>query len=238
MPRSGTRSPATQPFVRHEFLSALIDTGCASARSGWRPQFLLVRRAGALVAAMPLFAKSHSYGEYVFDWAWADAHERHGIEYYPKLLSAIPFTPVRGPRLLGKDKEVLVEAALDLARDTSSLHVLFPAEDELPALLETRHDAAPHGAVPLAQRRLRRLRGFPAAHEARAAQEHPAGAPAGARRRRFALVGGGNGDPAPALGVLQPLLSPHLRRAPLEPVPQPGFLPAHRRGIAATTSPW
>ena len=124
-----------QPFVRHEFLSALIDTGCASARSGWLPQFLLVRRAGALVAAMPLFAKSHSYGEYVFDWAWADAHERHGVDYYPKLLGAIPFTPVRGRRLLG-EKQLLVEAALRLARDTSSLHILFPAEDELPLLLE------------------------------------------------------------------------------------------------------
>ncbi|HEX6155222.1 MAG TPA: GNAT family N-acetyltransferase [Burkholderiales bacterium] len=125
-----------QPFVRHEFLSALIDTGCASARTGWLPQFLLVRRAGALVAAMPLFAKSHSYGEYVFDWAWAEAHERHGVDYYPKLLGAIPFTPVRGARLLGKDKALLVDAALELARDFSSLHVLFPAEDELPALLE------------------------------------------------------------------------------------------------------
>jgi uncharacterized protein len=124
-----------QPFVRHEFLSALIDTGCAGARSGWQPQFLLVRRAGALVAAMPLFAKSHSYGEYVFDWAWAEAHERHGVDYYPKLLSAIPFTPVRGARLLGQEKEVLVDAALELARDCSSLHVLFPAEDELPVLL-------------------------------------------------------------------------------------------------------
>jgi predicted N-acyltransferase len=124
-----------QPFVRHEFLSALIETGCACARSGWLPQFLLVRRAGALVGAMPLFAKSHSYGEYVFDWAWADVHERHGVDYYPKLLSAIPFTPVRGPRLLGKDKAILAEAALELAREHSSLHVLFPAEDELPALL-------------------------------------------------------------------------------------------------------
>ena len=120
-----------QPFVRHEFLSALMDTGCASPRTGWAPQFILVRRAGALVAAMPLFAKSHSYGEYVFDWAWAEAHERHGIDYYPKLLSAIPFTPVRGPRLLGSDKRVLLEAALDLARDASSLHVLFPREEEL-----------------------------------------------------------------------------------------------------------
>ena len=119
-----------QPFVRHEFLSALIDTGCASARSGWLPQFLIARRGGALAGAMPLFAKSHSYGEYVFDWAWADAHERHGVEYYPKLLSAVPFTPVRGKRLLGPAPEVLIDAALHLARETSSLHVLFPDETE------------------------------------------------------------------------------------------------------------
>ena len=72
-----------QPFVRHEFLSALLETGCAVGRTGWLPQFLLLRRAGALAGAMPLFAKSHSYGEYVFDWAWADAHQRHGVGYYP-----------------------------------------------------------------------------------------------------------------------------------------------------------
>ncbi len=119
-----------QPFVRHEFLSALIDTGCAADASGWLPRFLLRYRAGALAGAMPLFAKSHSYGEYVFDWAWADAHERHGIDYYPKLLCAVPFTPVRGPRILGAGKEVLIEAALQLARETSSLHVLFPREEE------------------------------------------------------------------------------------------------------------
>ena len=124
-----------QPFVRHEFLCALIETGCASLRSGWAPQFILARRAGALVGAVPLFAKSHSYGEYVFDWAWAEAHERHGVDYYPKLLSAIPFTPVRGQRLLGKDKALLAQAGLELARDMSSLHVLFPAEDEVAALL-------------------------------------------------------------------------------------------------------
>jgi predicted N-acyltransferase len=122
-----------QPFVRHEFLSALIDTGCAAARSGWLPQFLLLRRAGALVGAMPLFAKTHSYGEYVFDWAWADAHERHGVDYYPKLLCAVPFTPVRGRRLLAAgddERRQLIGAALDLAQDSSSLHVLFPREDE------------------------------------------------------------------------------------------------------------
>ena len=121
-----------QPFVRHEFLSALLETGCANARSGWRPRFLLLKRAGALAGAMPLFAKSHSYGEYVFDWAWADAHERHGIAYYPKLLCAVPFTPVRGTRLLGTDadRRTLIGAALELAREGSSFHVLFPTDHE------------------------------------------------------------------------------------------------------------
>lgn len=128
-----------QPFVRHQFLSALLDTGCASSRTGWLPRFLLLRRSGALVGAMPLFAKSHSYGEYVFDWAWAEAHERHGIDYYPKLLSAIPFTPVRGVRLLARgdaERRTVLAAALDLAKETSSLHVLFPTEHEADLLRE------------------------------------------------------------------------------------------------------
>ena len=116
-----------QPFVRHEFLSALLESGCAVAATGWRPQFLLLRRSGALAGAMPLFAKTHSYGEYVFDWAWADAHERHGVEYYPKLLCAIPFTPVHGNRILG-EKEPLIHAALEMAKGYSSLHVLFANE--------------------------------------------------------------------------------------------------------------
>ena len=126
-----------QPFLRHEFLSALTDTGCASAKSGWLPQFVLLKRSGSLAGAMPLFAKNHSYGEYVFDWAWADAHERHGVDYYPKLVCAVPFTPVRGARLLAASTDVrktLIKAALELARDTSSLHVLF-ARDEDAALL-------------------------------------------------------------------------------------------------------
>jgi len=128
-----------QPFLRHEFLSALIETGCASARSGWLPQFVLLKRSGHLVGAMPLFAKNHSYGEYVFDWAWADAHERHGIDYYPKLVCAVPFTPVRGARLLAKsdaERRTLIGAALELARDASSLHVLFAREEDANALAE------------------------------------------------------------------------------------------------------
>jgi predicted N-acyltransferase len=129
-----------QPFTRHEFLSALMETGCAAPRSGWLPQFLLLRRGGALAGAMPLFVKSHSYGEYVFDWAWADAHERSGIDYYPKLLCAVPFTPVRGRRLLAADdtrRRSLIAAALDLARQTSSLHVLFPLDAEAELLQQS-----------------------------------------------------------------------------------------------------
>jgi predicted N-acyltransferase len=123
-----------QPFVRHEFFSALLESGSATAATGWRPQFLLLRRSGALAGAMPLFAKTHSYGEYVFDWAWADAHERNGVEYYPKLLCAVPFTPVRGNRILGQ-QEALIRAALEMGKSFSSLHVLF-APDEEARLLE------------------------------------------------------------------------------------------------------
>jgi uncharacterized protein len=125
------------PFTRHEFLCALIETGCASGRSGWRPQILLLEAGKTLRGAMPLFLKSHSYGEYVFDWAWADAYERHGLQYYPKLLCAIPFTPVTGPRLIAQAgnegdavREALVAGALEMAREYSSLHVLFPTEGE------------------------------------------------------------------------------------------------------------
>src|SRR3990172_5895646 len=121
------------PFTSHEFLSALIDTGCAGSRSGWRPQIVLLERANKLAGAMPLFLKSHSYGEYVFDWAWADAYRRHGLEYYPKLLCAVPFTPVTGPRLLAANdaaRQMLAAAALEMARDVSSLHVLFPTAPE------------------------------------------------------------------------------------------------------------
>jgi len=127
------------PFTRHEFLSALIETGCAAARTGWQPQFILLKRGERLAGAMPLFVKSHSYGEYVFDWAWADAYERHGVEYYPKLLCAVPFTPVAGPRLLARDdaaRQTLAAAALEAAREFSSLHVLFPPPGEA-RLLET-----------------------------------------------------------------------------------------------------
>ncbi len=119
------------PFLSHEFLSALHETGCASSATGWTPQYLLLRSGAALAGAMPLYLKEHSYGEYVFDWAWADAYHRHGIAYYPKLLSAIPFTPVTGTRLLAAadaDRDRLIQAALAFAGKlgVSSLHCLFP----------------------------------------------------------------------------------------------------------------
>ena len=91
------------PTVAHAFLDSLHATGCASAESGWAPQYLTAWDGDALAGAVPLYVKSHSYGEYVFDWAWAEAYERHGIDYYPKLLSAVPFTPATGPRLLARD---------------------------------------------------------------------------------------------------------------------------------------
>ncbi len=121
------------PLLRHEFFSALHETGCASARTGWAPRFITLWDGDRLCGALPLYLKSHSYGEYVFDWAWADAYERSGLAYYPKLLAAIPFSPVSGARLLAADRAArdrLVRAALELAREVSSLHVLFPSEEE------------------------------------------------------------------------------------------------------------
>ncbi len=122
-----------QPFLRHEFLHAMHETGCASAHSGWAPKFITLWRQGRLAAAMPLYLKSHSYGEYVFDWAWADAYNRSGFEYYPKLVSAIPFSPISGTRLIAADaadRGRLAQAALQVAQQVSSLHVLFPTEIE------------------------------------------------------------------------------------------------------------
>ena len=134
-PREWNRLAGDDPFLRHEFLNALHETGCASTDTGWAPCFLILREQGALAGAMPLYQKTHSYGEYVFDWAWADAYHRHGLSYYPKLLNAVPFTPVAGKRLLANtvgQRRLLLTAALELARESSasSLHCLFPAPDE------------------------------------------------------------------------------------------------------------
>ena len=128
------------PFVSHAFLSALEESGSATRETGWLPQHLVVAgRDGRLMGAAPLYLKSHSYGEYVFDWGWADAYERAGGSYYPKLQACVPFTPVTGPRLLLHPASerpavarALVAGMLELARQTqvSSLHVTFPTEAE------------------------------------------------------------------------------------------------------------
>ena len=82
-----------RPLLSHAFLHALHETGCAAPQTGWTPRYLTAWHGALLVGAMPLYVKTHSYGEYVFDWAWADAYRRHGRHYYPKLVSAVPFTP-------------------------------------------------------------------------------------------------------------------------------------------------
>ena len=122
------------PFLRHAFLHGLQIAGCATSKTGWTPCHLTLWRDEDLVGAMPLYLKDHSRGEYVFDWAWADAYHRHGLSYYPKLLCAVPFTPIGGPRVMAaseRDRTTLLKAALTLAEEAraSSLHILFPPEE-------------------------------------------------------------------------------------------------------------
>ena len=131
---------AANPFLSHAFLSALEDSGSVKAETGWLPQHVLYEDAdGTLIGAVPLYLKGHSYGEYVFDWGWAEAYERAGGQYYPKLLAAVPFTPVTGPRLLirpGTDRarttEILAGALVEATRShrASSLHVNFVEDAE------------------------------------------------------------------------------------------------------------
>ncbi|QGG80704.1 GNAT family N-acetyltransferase [Litorivicinus lipolyticus] len=118
------------PFLRHEFLSALESSGATCQATGWVPMHLVAWDDQRPIAALPLFAKHHSRGEYVFDWGWADAFERAGGDYYPKLLSAAPFTPATGPRLLGDPRaHPALLAHIDQLIDQgfSSWHCLFPA---------------------------------------------------------------------------------------------------------------
>ncbi|HEX6113482.1 MAG TPA: GNAT family N-acetyltransferase [Geminicoccaceae bacterium] len=127
-----------QPFLSHGFLSALEDSGSASQRTGWLPLHLVVETDGELIGCAPMYLKSHSYGEYVFDWGWANAYERAGGKYYPKLQVSVPFTPVPGPRLLIRPeigaaaRQMLAHGLVSAAEQlgVSSLHVTFCREDE------------------------------------------------------------------------------------------------------------
>lgn len=123
------------PFMKHAFLNALQETGCASPETGWFTQFITLWDNDTLIGGMPLYGKTHTYGEFVFDWAWAEAYQQHGLRYYPKLVCSAPFTPATGPRLLAKDAATrarLLQAAIEHTRETglSSLHLLFPDESQ------------------------------------------------------------------------------------------------------------
>ena len=129
------------PFLSYAFLHALHESGSATPETGWQPQYLALYDGAELAAAMPLYVKGHSYGEYVFDWAWADAYQRHGLDYYPKLLAAVPFTPVAGARLLAVDDAaraalIAVLNATQRATEVSSTHILFPPEEHARQLAE------------------------------------------------------------------------------------------------------
>lgn len=133
-----------QPFLRHEFLHALESTGCAVPATGWTARHVVLRDAQQRVlAAAPLYEKTHSHGEFVFDFSWANAYHQHRLDYYPKLLSAIPFTPVTGNRLLvaeGVARAPLEAALISVVRELvqrerfSSWHVLFPRESHASSL--------------------------------------------------------------------------------------------------------
>ncbi len=126
------------PFIQHAFLLALEESGAVNRDSGWQPQHLLVYRGEKLVALLPLYQKWHSYGEYVFDFGWAEAYHRHGLEYYPKLLSAIPFTPSMGPRLCvakSESRDDIVRVLMDEIRGrhgdkkSATMHLLFAGKE-------------------------------------------------------------------------------------------------------------
>ena len=127
--------PDANPFTTFAYLEALESTGCVGGESGWQPAHLALRNGEAVTGVMPLYIKYHSMGEYVFDHAWARAYEQAGGQYYPKLQSSIPFTPVTGPRLLARDtatRTALLDAAMRICDQNrlSSLHITFPLEDE------------------------------------------------------------------------------------------------------------
>ena len=132
---------ALNPFMRHEYLAAMQASGSAVPDTGWTPRFMALYDGTRLVAACALYLKSHSYGEYVFDWAWANAYQQHGLAYYPKALVAPPFTPVPGPRLLAKDaatRVLLIKALMAWCESEklSSLHLLFGNDADIAACAE------------------------------------------------------------------------------------------------------
>jgi predicted N-acyltransferase len=137
------------PFIQHAFLLALEDSGCASSASGWQARHMLLLDKDRPMAVMPLYVRMDSYGEFVFDWGWAEAYQRCGLDYYPKLVTAIPFTPVAGPRVgVAADAvpSIVFKALLDAVHQLaerqrfSSWHLLFPGQRLQAALLDLQED--------------------------------------------------------------------------------------------------
>lgn len=145
--------PCPTPFMKYEYLTAMETSASATPQTGWTPRFIVIRSKQQLVAACPLYLKMHSYGEFVFDWAWANAYEQHGLQYYPKALIGVPFTPVPGTRLLAINESTRILLAATIKAWTqkeglSSAHLLFGSEEDLKACTansySTRHTVQFH----------------------------------------------------------------------------------------------
>ncbi len=138
-------TPDASPFLKHEFLSTLEETVCVVVNTGWQVAHLALYRSAQLIGAMPLYLKQHSYGEFVFDWSWAQAYEQQGMQYYPKALCAIPFTPVQGSRILFSPAEDAAQIqrkliaglkTLVVQNHLSSAHILFPLGEQTQAMVD------------------------------------------------------------------------------------------------------
>ncbi len=190
--------PDDNPFVTHAFLAGLESSGSLRSDYGWRAQHLALYRNDELVAAAPLYLKRNSHGEFVFDWSWASAYERAGLEYYPKLLGAVPYSPVTGARLLvggGSDaarlREHLVTALASAAdgANLSSVHLNFVSDADAIALRQARWLARLDWQFHWRNQGWADFDALPRGTQPQEAQEHPPGARAGrARRNRLRIA--------------------------------------------------
>lgn len=203
------------PFMRHEYLTALESSGSATPDTGWTLHAVTLWQDGALIAACPLYLKDHSYGEYVFDWAWARAYAEHGLHYYPKALVAVPFTPVPGTRLMARDAQA--RAALVQALRTwcegagvSSLHLLFGSDEDIAASasagLMLRHTVQFHWN----NAAYASFDDFLASLNQEKRKKNPPRTPPRRRCGRELSLGAGQRHHASGLGFFLPLLRAHL----------------------------
>ena len=208
------------PSVSHAFLSALEDSGSTTPRTGWTPQHLsIAARDGTILGVVPLYAKTHSYGEYVFDYGWADAYERAGGRYYPKLISAVPFTPVPGPRLLLHSRRAERDARSPDCRDGRALQ--SPADlvraCDVPRAARcrgpnrSRLSAARWPTISLDEQWIPRLRRLSCCFEFAQTQSCQKGKTRGPRRRTRNRCADRQRSKAQALGCILSLLFSNIR---------------------------